>query len=187
MSAPLLSVSGLGVTIDGSGGAREILRDVALDIEPGRAVGLVGESGSGKSMTALAVMGLLPDRARPSGSIRFDGTELAGLDDATLSTYRGRRMAMVFQEPMTALNPVHTIGAQIAEGVVRHLGISRAAARDRARELLDRVGLPASSIAAGLRKFTLCRFVRMATWQVRQLFPNTAPCSSQLPGTPMTG
>jgi peptide/nickel transport system ATP-binding protein len=92
-------------------------------------------------MTALAIMGLQPERARLSGSIELEGRELVGLDDRALCRIRGRRMAMIFQEPMTALNPVHAIGRQIAEGAIRQLGLSRTEAASRVRDLMARVGL----------------------------------------------
>ena len=105
-------------------------------------MGLIGESGCGKSLTALALMGLLPERAQVSGSIRLHGAELVGLDDAQMCRLRGSRMAMVFQEPMTALNPLHTICRQIAEPLQLHQGLNASQARDRAIELLERVQLP---------------------------------------------
>ncbi|WP_118133280.1 ABC transporter ATP-binding protein [Oceanicella sp. SM1341] len=134
----LLQVSGLSVTI----GALPVLRDVSFDVAPGEILGLIGESGSGKSMTALALMDLLPPRARRSGSLRLEGTELTALTEARMCGLRGRDIAMVFQEPMTALNPVLCIGDQVAETVRLHTGASRAEARARAAEVLERVGLP---------------------------------------------
>ncbi len=138
----LLCVDDLYVDLPGGVGPVRVLDGVSFDLPAGGALGLVGESGCGKSMTALAVMGLLPEGAKANGRIRLNGHDLLGLPDATLCTIRGRRMAMVFQEPMTALNPVQTIGRQVAEAPRRHLGLSRAAAEERARHLLDRVGLP---------------------------------------------
>ncbi len=120
-----------------------ILSDISFTLARGETMGLVGESGSGKSMTALAIMGLLPERARNEGRIVFDGAELAGANEATLCALRGRRIAMVFQEPMTALNPLRTIGAQVAESLRLHLRLPRRATDARAGELLARVGLPA--------------------------------------------
>ncbi len=138
----LLSVTGLEVTLPTASGSAPILTGIDLTLERGESLGLVGESGCGKSMTALAIMGLLPRGARVAGAVSLAGQSLVGLDDRALSRLRGRHMAMIFQEPMSALNPVMTIGAQIVEGPMRHLKMSRRAARDRARELLDRVGLP---------------------------------------------
>ena len=118
--SPLLQVSGLSLGI----GRVDILHDVGFEIGRGEAVGLVGESGSGKSMTALAIMGLEPDGVWREGSVTLDGTELPVRDDAAMSGIRGRRMAMVFQEPMTALDPVRTIGHQVGEGPRKHLKLS---------------------------------------------------------------
>jgi peptide/nickel transport system ATP-binding protein len=123
-------------------GPADALRGVSFELNRGETVGLVGESGCGKSMTALALMALLPEAAQVSGSIRFEGRELVGLPEATLCELRGDRIAMVFQEPMTALNPLHTIGHQIAEPLRLHRGLSRVAARNEALRLLDRVQLP---------------------------------------------
>ncbi len=119
-----------------------ILRDVDLSIAPGQVVGLVGESGSGKSMTALALMGLLPSGAEVSGQVMLDDTDLATLDEPTLCDIRGRRISMIFQEPMTALNPVKTIGDQVAETLLIHTDTSREDALRIAAEKLARVGLP---------------------------------------------
>ena len=112
----LLEIDNLTVDI----GGHPILRDVSLSIAPGEALGLVGESGSGKSMTALSVMRLLPEGARISGAIRLDGEDLTGLTEPAMCRVRGARVGMVFQEPMTALNPLKTIGAQVAEVIRIH-------------------------------------------------------------------
>jgi len=138
----LLAVSGLRVRLRTAGGPADALRGVGFTLAPGETLGLVGESGCGKSMTALAVMGLLPDGAQTSGSIRFQGRELVGLADGAMCELRGNRIGMVFQEPMTALNPLHTIGRQIAEPLRQHRGISAQAARAEALRLLDRVRMP---------------------------------------------
>jgi peptide/nickel transport system ATP-binding protein len=142
MTSPLLEVADLSVTLPTAQGRRAALRGVSLALERGATLGLVGESGCGKSMTALALMGLLPDGALRAGSIRFDGRELTALDDAAMGALRGDRMAMVFQEPMTALNPVHRIGDQIGESLRLHKGLDGAAAHAEALRLLDRVQLP---------------------------------------------
>jgi peptide/nickel transport system ATP-binding protein len=136
----LLAVNDLSVTIDGT----PILDSVAVRLDGGEILGLAGESGSGKTMTALAIAGLLPPRAALSGSIRLDGESLAGADDRTYCNIRGRDIGIVFQEPMTALNPLMTIGAQVAETVRLHRDVSRREARQLAGETLERVGLPAS-------------------------------------------
>jgi peptide/nickel transport system ATP-binding protein len=139
---PLLEVNELRVTLQTSRGAADALRGISFSVERGETVGLIGESGCGKSMTALAIMGLLPQGARVSGSVCFDGRELVGLDDEAMCALRGDRMAMVFQEPMTALNPLHTIGAQVAEPLRLHRGMGHEAARAEALRLLERVHLP---------------------------------------------
>ena len=140
--SPLLEVRGLRVRLETARGPADALRGLDFCMARGETLGLIGESGCGKSMTALALMGLLPPGARLSGSARFKGQELVGLDDDAYSRLRGNRIAMVFQEPMTALNPLHTIGAQVAEPLRLHQGLSGAAARAQALRLLDRVQLP---------------------------------------------
>jgi peptide/nickel transport system ATP-binding protein len=132
-----LAISDLVVAINGVA----VVRGLSLAVARGETLGIVGESGSGKSMTALAVMGLLPAAARASGSITLAGEELIGAPERRLCALRGDRMAMVFQEPMTALNPVHKVGDQVAESVMLHRGLGRRAARARAAELLARVGI----------------------------------------------
>ncbi|MGY3447900.1 ABC transporter ATP-binding protein [Bradyrhizobium sp. USDA 4353] len=139
---PLLDVSGLGIRLNTSRGPAQAVREVSFALRRGETLGIVGESGCGKSITALALLGLLPDSAVVSGSIKLDGRELAGLDDADYCKLRGNRISMIFQEPMTALNPMHTIGHQVAEPLLRHTGCSAAEAKREAIALLDRVGLP---------------------------------------------
>ncbi|MFO1223283.1 MAG: ABC transporter ATP-binding protein [Burkholderiaceae bacterium] len=139
---PLLEVTDLRVTLNTSRGPADALRGVSFAIDRGDTVGLIGESGCGKSITALALMGLLPEGARVAGSIRLDERELVGLREAELCRLRGRRLGMVFQEPMTALNPLHTVGRQIAEPLRGHLGLNPREARTRALELLERVRVP---------------------------------------------
>ena len=139
---PLLEVANLRVTLNTPRGAAEALRGVSFGLARGATLGLIGESGCGKSMTALAVMGLLPEGARVTGSIRLSGQELVGASDAALCALRGNRIGMVFQEPMTALNPLHTVGHQIAEPLRLHRGMARTAARAEALRLLERVRLP---------------------------------------------
>ena len=143
MSDPaLLTVTDLCVTLQTARGPGDALRGVSFTIDRGETLGLIGESGCGKSITALALMGLLPEGAKVTGSIRLDGRELVGLDEGTLCTLRGRRIGMVFQEPMTALNPLHTVGHQIAEPLRLHLKLSASEARQRALQLLERVRVP---------------------------------------------
>ncbi|KGH32016.1 ABC transporter [Comamonas testosteroni] len=137
----LLEVSGLTINLQTHRGRAQAVRDVSFTLERGATLGLIGESGCGKSLTALALMGLLPEHAQVDGSIQLDGQELLGLSERQLCALRGNRMAMVFQEPMSALNPVHSIGRQVAEPLRLHLGMSRAQARARATELLERVGI----------------------------------------------
>jgi len=139
---PLLEVRDLSVQLQTHRGPAQAVRDVSFSLERGETLGLVGESGCGKSITALALMGLLPENARVSGSILFDGQQLVGQPERSMCALRGERIAMIFQEPMTALNPVHTIGRQVAEPLRLHRGLSAAEGRKRAIALLDRVGIP---------------------------------------------
>ena len=138
---PLLEVTDLHVQLPTRRGWAPVLRGISFTLERGDTLGLIGESGSGKSMVALALMGLLPDGARTSGSIRLNGQELLGLPDAPLCHIRGQRIGMVFQEPMTALNPLHRIGHQVAEPLRLHQGLSARAAQQAALALLERVGI----------------------------------------------
>jgi peptide/nickel transport system ATP-binding protein len=138
----LLEVSDLGIRLKTSRGSAQAVREVSFSLKRGETLGLVGESGCGKSITALALMGLLPESAVISGSIALEGRELAGLSDSDYCKLRGNRISMIFQEPMTALNPMHAIGDQIAEPLRRHKAYSAAQARKEAIALLDRVGLP---------------------------------------------
>ncbi len=143
MSA-LLEVRNLTVRFPTGAGAVAAVDDLSFGIAPGEFLGIVGESGSGKSVTALAAMGLVAAPGRiAAGSIRLEGQELAGLPDHAMRRLRGRRMAMVFQEPMTSLNPVMRVGDQIAEAIRWHEPVSARAARARAVDLLRTVGIPA--------------------------------------------
>jgi peptide/nickel transport system ATP-binding protein len=141
-ASPLIEVDHLGISLATSRGRVQAVREVSFTLRRGETLGLVGESGCGKSITALALMGLLPDSAIVSGSIRLDGRELIGLSEPNYCRLRGNRISMIFQEPMTALNPMHTIGRQVAEPLRRHNKLSGTEARKRAIALLDRVGLP---------------------------------------------
>lgn len=134
----LLEINTLNVAI----GTMPILKDVSLRVDPGQIVAVTGESGSGKSMTAMAVMGLLPDLSTATGDIRLNGQNLLEMSEAQLCRIRGNDIGMVFQEPMTALNPVQTIGDQVAETILIHGTGSRQNARDQAADMLMRVGLP---------------------------------------------
>jgi peptide/nickel transport system ATP-binding protein len=142
--APLIDIAGLKVVFRGDRGRTTHAVDtVSFDLARGATLGIVGESGCGKSVTALAIMGLLPDAsAEVSGHVRFDGIDLLELADRTLRDLRGNRLAMIFQEPMTSLNPAYTIGEQIVEVLVRHRGLTRTQARGRAIELLRSVRIP---------------------------------------------
>jgi peptide/nickel transport system ATP-binding protein len=138
----LLEVENLVVTLNTSRGKADAVRDISFSLEKGETLGIVGESGCGKSITALSLIGLLPEGAETSGEVRMDGTDLLALSEREMCNIRGNRIAMVFQEPMTSLNPVHTIGRQIIEPLRLHRKIGLAEAREQAVRLLDRVGLP---------------------------------------------
>ena len=141
-SEPLLEVADLAVVFHGSRGDVEAVSEVSFSVRPGEHVALVGESGSGKSVTALAVMGLLPPRSTTvCGSIRYDGDELLDLDARSRRDLRGAEMAMIFQDPMTSLNPVVPIGVQIGEVLQRHKGLRKTEAREVSGDLLGRVGI----------------------------------------------
>ncbi len=135
----VLDIRNLNLSIDGA----PILKDVSLSVGQGEILGLVGESGSGKSMTALAILGLTPPRTTMRGQILLGDQPIAGASDQVLQTLRGAQVGIIFQEPMTALNPMMTIGDQVAEPLRHHRGLSRRAALDQARTKLERVGLPA--------------------------------------------
>ena len=138
---PLLEVRDLRVRLQTPRGPAEAVRSMDFTLHRGDTLGLVGESGCGKSLTAMALLGLLPETAQVSGSIRLAGQELVGMGDAALCKIRGNRIGMVFQEPMTALNPVHRIGRQVMEPLRLHRGLSARDARAAALALLDRVGI----------------------------------------------
>jgi len=138
MTAPLLSIRDLTIAF----GTNEATRRISFDIAPGETVALVGESGSGKSVTALSVLKLLPPSAKLSGQILFKGKDLVTVAQAELRAVRGNDISMIFQEPMSSLNPVHTIESQIGEVLAIHRGLRATAARKRTLELLDAVGIP---------------------------------------------
>jgi peptide/nickel transport system ATP-binding protein len=142
MSAPVLDLRDVTVTLPTDRGPLRPVDGVSFAVEPGRTLAVVGESGCGKSVTALSIMGLLPQGARIGGSIRFDGRELTTLDAEDWRQKRGRDMAMIFQEPMTSLNPAFRAGEQVAEALRLHQGLSPRAALDRAIEMLDHVRIP---------------------------------------------
>ncbi|MBM7489113.1 peptide/nickel transport system ATP-binding protein [Micromonospora luteifusca] len=144
-SAPVLEIRDLSVSFPTETGTVSAVDGVSLDLAPGEIVGMVGESGCGKSVTAMSIAGLLPGSARITGSVRLDGTELVGARESALRRVRGQEIAYIFQEPMTSLNPVLTVGRQIGEVLQVHERMSRRAARARAVELLTLVGIPSAS------------------------------------------
>ncbi|MEL7470567.1 MAG: ABC transporter ATP-binding protein [Pseudomonadota bacterium] len=141
MSAPLLQIHDLSIRFETENGTVEAVKNVSLDIAKGETLALVGESGSGKSLTALSTVQLLPGSARTSGSILYDGTEMLGASPSELRRVRGNDISFIFQEPMTSLNPLHTIEKQIAESLALHQGLKGTAARARILELLNTVGI----------------------------------------------
>ncbi|MGE3307090.1 MAG: ABC transporter ATP-binding protein, partial [Rhizobiaceae bacterium] len=162
----LLAIEKLTLDIGGT----PILKGIDLQMEPGETVGLVGESGSGKSMTALTVMQLLPNLSRTGGRVRFNGIDILAATEDQMCALRGDDIGMVFQEPMTALNPVKTIGEQVAEGIRLHTRVTRYQAELHARKMLDRVGLPAA-------KFPLTRFPHELSGGQRQRVVTAMACA----------
>ncbi|TFH32718.1 MAG: ABC transporter ATP-binding protein [Myxococcales bacterium] len=147
MTEPLLSLRHLVTAFDTDEGYLRAVDDVSFDVLPGRTLGIVGESGCGKSVTSLSIMRLVPS---PPGFIEggealFEGRDLLQLREAEMRSLRGNEISMIFQEPMTSLNPVYTVGSQIVEAIRLHQRVSRRAAKARAIELLDLVGIPAPS------------------------------------------
>nr|WP_145548941.1 ABC transporter ATP-binding protein [Variovorax boronicumulans] len=142
MSEPLLQVRDLRIGLTTQRGPADAVRGLSFDLARGETLGIVGESGCGKSITVMSLMGLLPASARVGGSIRFGGQELVDLPESAMCKIRGNRIGMIFQEPMTALNPLHTIARQVAEPLRLHRGLSKADARREVLALLDRVGIP---------------------------------------------
>jgi len=145
--SPVLSVNELVVHLHSGEGLVRAVDGVSFDIRPGETVGLVGESGSGKSITALAIMSLIPKKniGFRGGRVLFDGADLNTMSDGEMRSIRGNQIGMIFQEPMTSLNPVLTIGRQIGESLVRHRGMSNREAELEAIRLLDRVGIPSAA------------------------------------------
>ncbi|WP_127088619.1 ABC transporter ATP-binding protein [Aquabacter cavernae] len=143
MSDPVLAVERLNISFHTRRGVLRAVRDLSFHVERGETLAIVGESGCGKSITALSLLGLVPEPGRVEGdAVRLEGRNLLALPEAKLRRLRGARIAMIFQEPMTALNPVLTVGEQIMEAILEHEKVSRAAARDRALALLERVRIP---------------------------------------------
>ena len=143
MSEPLLDVRGLSVRFDTDDGTAHAVDRLDFTLDPGEVLGVVGESGCGKSVTMMSILRLLPETATISGSALFGGVDLLAVPEQRLRQIRGREISFVFQEPMTSLNPVFTVGRQIGEVLQHHLGLSKSAARARTIELLDLVHIPA--------------------------------------------
>ena len=150
MTTSFLEIQDLNVKIETPAGDALILSHYHLKLSAGERLGIVGESGSGKSMLALSIMGLLPDAAHVSGCLTFEGDDLLSATEKEMCSLRGRRIAMIFQEPMSALNPLQMIGDQIAEGPILHLGLARTEAHLRAKDLLQKVGLSPDQISPAL-------------------------------------
>jgi peptide/nickel transport system ATP-binding protein len=138
----LLEVRDLRTTFRTDDGPLTAVDGVSFDVDRGRTLGIVGESGCGKSVTSLTIMGLLPPSARVEGEVVFDGKPLVGMNDEQMRRIRGNDMAMIFQDPMTSLNPVYTIGWQLQEAVLVHGDVSQKQAESRAKEVLSQVGIP---------------------------------------------
>jgi oligopeptide/dipeptide ABC transporter ATP-binding protein len=144
---PLLQVEDLHVEFWTERGTVYAVNGISFDISPGETLGIVGESGCGKSVTSLAMLGILPRSARvPQGTAMFGGRDLLKLDDEQLRTIRGREIAMIFQDPMTSMNPVLTVGRQIREALEAHFGMNRRDADKRSADLLDQVGIPSPKL-----------------------------------------
>ncbi|MGW7249681.1 ABC transporter ATP-binding protein [Streptomyces decoyicus] len=141
---PVLDVSDLTVSFPSEAGEVQAVRGVSYAVRPGEVLGIVGESGSGKSVSSMAVLGLLPESAEVAGSVKLAGRELLGLGDAAMSKIRGKDIGMVFQDPLSALTPVYTVGDQIIEAIRAHQSLDKKVARKRAVDLLDVVGIPDS-------------------------------------------
>jgi oligopeptide/dipeptide ABC transporter ATP-binding protein len=139
----VLEVNDLNVAFPTDDGLVHAVRGVSYELRRGQSLGIVGESGSGKSVTSMAIMGLLPKTAQITGSARLEGEELLGLGDVELSRIRGKKISMIFQDPLTSLNPVYTVGFQLAEAIrVHYPDVNKAEARKRCIDLLDSVGIP---------------------------------------------
>ena len=142
----LLEIKGLNVDLPLPAGMLHAVRNVSFEVEQGETLSIVGESGCGKSMTALAIMNLLPRGAiRTAETLKFEGRDLLAMNENRMAAIRGERMAMIFQEPMTSLDPCYTIGNQLMEAILEHQKVSRSQARDRAVFLLEKVGITAAA------------------------------------------
>lgn len=150
MEDRILEVNNLAVTIPVSGGMLRPVQNISLHVDRGETLCIVGESGCGKSLTSLAIMDLLPQKAtRVADTIKLGGDELKDASERSMADVRGNRMSMIFQEPMTSLNPAYTVGTQLAEALRRHKSASAAEARDRAVYLLEKVGITAAASRLG--------------------------------------
>ncbi|WP_345215732.1 ABC transporter ATP-binding protein [Georgenia halophila] len=145
---PVLDVEDLDVSFPSEDGVVHAVRGVSFSVREGEVLAVVGESGSGKSVTSMAIMGLLPENARVTGSVELHGEQMLGRSDAYMSKIRGNQMGMIFQDPLSALTPVYTVGGQIVEALQTHRGMGERAARERAVELLDLVGIPSPKVRA---------------------------------------
>ena len=148
MTASLLALRDFTVSFKTPNGTVQAVRGVDIDVAPGEMVGVVGESGSGKSVTFLGILGLLPNSARISGSATVEGVELVGASNKVMRTVRGKKIAMIFQDPLSSLNPVYRVGDQVAEMIRAHQDMSKSEAATRAVELLDIVGIPQPKVRA---------------------------------------
>ena len=146
----LIEVKNLSLALETPQGKLDLIQHVEFSLDPGEKLGIVGESGCGKSLTALAIMALLPRTISVQGDIQFQGESLVEMPEKRMQEIRGNRIAMIFQEPMNSLNPVQTIGSQIAEGLRWHYGLNKSDAADKTRLVMDRVGLPVSRISLKL-------------------------------------
>jgi peptide/nickel transport system ATP-binding protein len=142
MTGPVLTVRDLRVSFPSERGRVDAVRGIDLDVYPGRTLALVGESGSGKSAAAISLIGLQPPNARVSGEVLLRGRQLVGLDDRQLSAVRGKQIGMIFQDPLSALTPIYSVGRQVADAVRVHSRLTKSQAWNRAIELLDLVGIP---------------------------------------------
>lgn len=140
--AAMLAIENLETSFTQSGKKVTVVKDISLSIEPGETLGVVGESGCGKSVTSLSIMQLLGRNAEMTGSIRFNETDLLRLNEKEMQAIRGNQIAMIFQEPMTSLNPLHKVGKQISEPLRHHLSLSKHLAKERTIQLLKEVGIP---------------------------------------------